>query len=402
MSAIALLSFLYLGCQKPVEQPVVTTSPTPTELSTASPGETTGSDSETIEKSFQEITALYERAPVGDLGYPLIEPLLSDQRLEELSALDLENPKVAKKFESETLPILRQAFTATHFFPKERLLEGESPINYRGLRSLLAAATKWAELKWEKGEREAAIEAAALPLSLAYAIKSRPETVSVNLFSSSYAEMTLAMYTDWSEQVAGDHKLTALMLANLKKFEIPLAHLQETILVDFAKISNSLNQPESRAALGIGQSDETSMLRWRSQVYSLYLSARELGQLAPESIAAFNALINSADGPIQGLVIDYPQMVTIQLHYFAKYRSLEIGLALLSPEGDSLRKLSSQELVARLFAEDPETVKMLNHLIEVKMDGQAITVVGQVGRFDLLAPGEPPTFFEYSPATPAP
>lgn len=396
---IALFSTLYLGCQNSTAPPVPSgTPPAPAPAVSTTPEGTEQIDSEAVEKAFKDITAHYEAGPTGDLGYPLIQPFLAEEKLEGIVSLNLEDPKAARKFESDIFPILKKSFSSPAFFPKERLLEGQSPINYRGLRSLVGMVAKWAEETWDKGDHEAAVGIASLPLSLAHAIKSRPETVSVNLFSSSYGEMTLDLFADWAEDSPNQSKLLALMLESLKKYRVPLAHLRETILVDFAKISNSLNDEQGRAALGIGQSDHASKERWRSQLTALYLSAKDLVLLKPQSTEAFNGLITSADGPIQGLVIDYPHIVTIQLHYFAKYRALEIGLTLLSPEGKPLKKLPSEEIVKKLFASDPEAVEMLNQLIEVKVDGEEIRVVGKSGRFDLLAPGEPPSFFEYSPS----
>ncbi len=394
VGALALFSAFYVGCQNtstpstPTSTPpapAVSTSPTPVRLG-----------DEAVEQAFKEVTSRFETEPSGELGYPLVQPLLAEEKLEQIVSLNLEDAKQAKKFESEILPVLKKSFTSPVFFPKERLLEGQSPVNYRGLRSLVSMVAQWAEEVWDKGEHDKAIQLGSLPMSLAYAIKSRPETVSVNLFSSSYGEMTLDLFADWAEEVPNQPKLLQSMRDTLKSNRIPLSHLRETVLVDFAKLSNSLNDDQARATLGIGQSDPASKERCRSQLTALYLSANELALLKPNSTESFNKLITTADGPLQGLVIDYPHIVTIQLHYFSKYRALEIGLALLSPEGKELRELSSAQIVEKLFAGEPEAVETLNSLVEVKIDGEEIRVQGKQGRFDLLAPGDPPAFFEYS------
>lgn len=391
------LTVLGGGCQKPVVPPSSAGTPqaTSSPVAAQSPAPAQVSVAEEIESQFQEITQKYEADTSGELGYPLVEPLLTDSKIEELSTLNLDDPKAVSAFTKSTVPILEKSFSLPTFFPKERLLEGESQVNYRGLRTLVTLLAQVAEKNWEEGKEKEALRLAELPLSLARAIKSRPETVSVNLFSSSYADSTLSLYSEWAEQAAKKPEILKEMLQTLKDNQVPLAHLQETVLVDFAKLQNSLANEQSLSNMGIGRSDPASQARWKQQVQALFLAARKLYQTEPEATEAFNKEISAADGPIQGLVIDYPHVTTIQLHYFARYRSIRLGLALLGPEGQALKKLDSQAMIRKFFVDQLEDADTLNRLIEVKIDGDAIRIVGRPGCFELLSPGEPPTFFEY-------
>ena len=115
-----------------------------------------------------------------------------------------------------------------------------------------------------------------------------------------------------------------------------------------------------------------------------------------DGATSFNQEILKASGPIQGLVIDYPEVATMQKHAFAKYKSMELGLTLLGPQGAELRKQPSEEIIQQIFSSDPETVKALKALLVIEVQDESFKVLGRSGQFDLLAPGVNPVFFEFN------
>jgi len=147
---------------------------------------------------FRSITERYEQ-PVDEQGdgfrvvLPLLEGDLPEGFGEDLSDISLETPEQQKAFDDRLLPVLKKSFASPTFVPSQRLLAGDSGVNYRGLRQLVTLLGMRAEQLWADGDKKGAIELASLPLSLARAMRSRPETASVNLFSSSYAESSLSL-----------------------------------------------------------------------------------------------------------------------------------------------------------------------------------------------------------------
>ena len=289
------------------------------------------------EAVFVAVTERYEAEPEGGQnGFEILEPLLNSQLPEglgdDLEMVSLDEPDQIKAFDTKLVPTLKEGMSRKGFVPKARLMAGEGDINYRGLRHLVGLLGLRAEQRLEKGDLKGATELVELPISLAAAMQSRPETVSVNLFSAGYASTSIA----WIQGALEGGALDADSIARLQKLlsanSPSYPHLQETITVDFAQLVNSLNTEEGRGMMGIGQVEDTTLESWRKQLFEIYARATKLYETSSGSAEAFNQTVMGAAVPIQGLVLDYPEVVTMQKRYFAEYKATELGLALVGPE----------------------------------------------------------------------
>jgi len=354
---------------------------------------------------FRSITERYEQ-PVDEQGdgfrvvLPLLEGDLPEGFGEDLSDISLETPEQQKAFDDRLLPVLKKSFASPTFVPSQRLLAGDSGVNYRGLRQLVTLLGMRAEQLWADGDKKGAIELASLPLSLARAMRSRPETASVNLFSSSYAESSLSLIQEWSEESSQDPEMVESLSRVLRENTPSYQHLQETVVVDFAQLTNSLQSDDGRKLLGIGQVEDATLATWTEQLADIFEEAEELYGHEPTDAEDFNEKVMSAAVPIQGLVIDYPEVSTMQKHSFVKYKATELGVALLGSDGQELRALPSEELIGQFFDGDEASSEVLKSLIRVEADESSIRVLGQAGQFEMLAPGVEPVFFEFQSDSP--
>jgi len=346
------------------------------------------------------VTESYEaEVPAAQNGYPVLEPVLSGKLPEglgdDLEMLALDAPEQIAAFDSELLPILKDGMSKPVFRAKTHLQAGGADINYRGLRALVGLLIQRADQRLEKKELEQALELVEQPLKLAGAMQSRPETVSVNLFSAGYASSSIAWIQGALE--AGELKPEAVdRLQKLLSQHSPgYSHLSQTITVDFAQLTNSLASEEGRGMMGIGQVEPSTLESWKQQLLDIHEQAAKLYGTAPMDAEAFNQTVLKASGPIQGLVIDYPAMATMQKRYFAEYKATELGLALVGPEGGKWKKTPADKLVAEFFAKDPASAAALDELIKVEIDQETIRIVGRLEQFELLAPGVEPVLFEH-------
>lgn len=399
LASVSIFALVLAGCQQapepaPSASPVALVSPVETSLpvTTADPAE---------EKAlFAALTEQYQAdVEASRNGYPIVEPFLKGELPEgmgeDLYELSLESSEEQAAFDSKLLPTLKNSFSKPIFVPKSELVAGDTEVNYRGLRHLVGLLTQRAEQVWEKGDKQQALELAQLPLNLSSAMRVRPETASVNLFSSNYSEATLALIPSWMESGNMDPESVDDLRSMLEASSPDYAHLRETVSVDFAQLLNSLDSEKGREMLGIGQVEPSTLELWKKQLLAIHGEAVRLYDEAPLDPAAFNQSVRAASGPIQGLVIDYPEVATMQKHWFAKYKASELGLALLGPKGPELSKLDSEQLIGEVLQDDQATEDAVKALLEIKIDQESIVVMGQPGQFELLAPGVEPVFFEH-------
>lgn len=261
---MSLLGLLLGGCtQLPTIEPTtapptpISTSPGP--LATSTPAETLAQNA----KRFGELTATYEAAvPPQDNGWPTVAPLLQGEGagpgpslVERIEGLDLSRKRDLAFFDERVVPVLRQGFARPHFFVPHRLLLGQDPLNphYRSLRRLCELLGERAELAMKAGKFDEALGYLELPLALAQGMEHRPETVSIALFSLSYAEMALRPLCTWLRMDALSPAQLTRATALLRRYRPDRTHVRQTVLVDFAQLDNSLADEETRSKiLGLG------------------------------------------------------------------------------------------------------------------------------------------------------
>jgi hypothetical protein len=351
--------------------------------------------------AFQELTAEFESpVPPDSDVYVALKPILEGNLPkglgDDVNALDLESPAQVQAFDESLLPLLEEALEKPYFAPDTKLqATGFGTVDYRGIRTVVNLITTRADQLWSQGEREEAVDLLELPLNLSVAMQSRPETASVNLFSSGYAEAAVSLAQEWLESPDVKPDTVDELAEALEEASPSYPHLQETVTVDFAQLYNSLETEEGRSQLGIGQVQDTTLQAWNSQLLAIHGEASRLYDTRPMDPAAFNKTVLDASGPIQGLVIDYPEVATMQKHAFAKYKATELGLALLGSRGESLRELPSDKMIETVFQENLETAQVLKNLLEVSVDEERIRIEGRDGQFELLVPGVNPVFFQH-------
>lgn len=399
---------MWAGCSAP---PTESSSPTPVPASTAALDQATPAADQTVvatpqestEAEFQQVAALYEaKVPPADNGYSDLKPLLNGELPkgmgEDVTELALESPQERKAFDEKLLPILKAGFQKPEFSAEAKLEAGDSGVNYRGLRNLVMLVTERAEQHWEAGERAQAVDLAILPLQLASAMRRRPETASVNLFGSSYAETSLDLISPWLESGQLDPDLVTKLSQALQANAPDFRHIQQSVTVDFAQLLNSLETEEGRELLGIGQVESSTLATWRDQVLQIHQQAVKLYSEAPTDPGEFNKKVLEAAPPIQGVVIDYPQVATMQKQAYAKYKATQIGLKLAEGDWKELSKLDSDQILKATLSADPEVERTVQALLQVKVEPHAILVQGRSGQFELVTQ-DIPTFFEYHPST---
>lgn len=306
--------------------------------------------------------------------------------------LSIDSEADRTQFDTHLLPLLRQAFTAEVFAPAGELAVGDSSLDYRGLRHLVGLVAQRAEQHWLKGDKESALELASYPLSLARAMQARPETASANLFSQGYASITLDLIPLWLESQKLDPEVVASLRQALKENSPSYGHVEQTVTVDFAQLLNSLETSEGRGRLGIGMVEKRTLEIWTAQVLQLYAEAKKLYSPGGGGLDSFNDAFRASAEPIQGVVIPYPEVATSQKHFFAKYKSTELGLALLS---DDFKSLSLEQLIEKLYPDDEKTRALLKDCLELEKSQTSIRILGKKDYFALISPMEAPVLFEY-------
>ena len=397
------LGFLLVGCQQAGTPPQPSSTPAPTPVasavSTPAPAETPVASAEHL-LALKEVTEKFE-VTVDDKkdGYLIAENLLKGELPEGMEGsvfdISLDNEAEQALFDGKILPVLQKSFSKPLFVPNRKLVAGDQEVDFRGLRHLVRLVGQRADQHWAAGQKDKALELAALPLKLAAAMQAHPETVSVNLFSSAYAETTLDLIPLWleSQELKPEtaEKLNGVLKASSPDFE----HIQETVAADFALLLNSLDDEAGRGRLGIGIVEDSTLTIWKGQLASLFEQATALAQPDKSDVEAFNEAFRASADPIQGTVPPYPEMVTSQKRSFAKYKATELGLALLGPKGAELRKLDTEQLLAKVFPEQPVTQEMLKASVDLKATEANVMIVGKQDVFSLISPEEGPILFEY-------
>lgn len=402
--ALTFLLFLAPGCQ--TKTPTLVT-PAPSASHSASPSVQDTPLVPLNSLTYEEITARYQ-SPVDPAqnGWPELLKFLEggegddSSGIDKAEALDLEQAADAKLFDQSILPVLASAFTKPAVTGAPPLISGKDPINpyYRDLRALCDLLTKRADQLQSAGDKEQAMKLIGLPLSLAQALQSRPETVSVNDFSSKFAAASLATIADWAStnvlSIQQLEQLSALLADKRPNYQ----HLALTISVDFAQLENSLDDQQVRTeTLGLGLSDAATISTWKQELRTLRGEAEKLYQLTPIDAQTFNNAVMKLAGPIQGIVIDYPNIAAMQKRSFASYLATELALTLerhrLSEEKEPL---SAEQVFQRTFSSDLTTQQIAQALLEVRLGAtpSSFTIVGQSGMFTLLSPDPNVIFYQ--------
>lgn len=383
MTRLALLTLTALvswGCQ--ATQPAPTATPTvavntPLATASAKPG------MHTVER-LQKVIERYEASQEGPWGLKELESCLKWPGLEEL---ELESSKGLKDFDEELLPGIRRAFSCQAFLPPQPLLAGHPPVDYRGIRKLAQLTVQRSELYWNQGAREKALELWELPLSLADSFGRRPETVSVNLFSLNYAQASLSLLQNWLSSGQMDRQTLDSVGQALARHRPNYDHLRETFTVDIAQLFNSLEHEEASQALGLSKSSAEQVELWKSELLSLYELGDQLYALpgAPDA-QKFNKAVLSASPQLQGLIIDYPHIVTMQKHGHLNYLCAELALALERARLDGGGGKLSE--VATATFSNPSTVETLEQLVtyQAEPDGKSFRLLAKDNTFELLGP----------------
>lgn len=400
--ALALHLILSSGCQPP-------TGPSPTTLS-ASPTPAASGGSPTVlatPLSYEEIIERYQAsAETAENGWPELKAFLdgsddgASSGMEKAAELELDKPADAAVFDEKILPVLRSAFTKKVFTGAPKLLSGQDPINphYRDLRALCDLLTKRADQLWTSGKKEQALEFVELPLSLAHALQSRPETVSVNDFSSKYAAVSLATVADWASTNTLVQPQLDTLRSVLAKYRPDYDHMALSISVDFASLENSLDNQEVRTGiLGLGLSKSEEIKQWKEQLRSLRGEAQKLYALAPIDAKAFNDAILKLAPPIQGIVVDYPNIAAMQKRSHASYLATELALTLEKHRlSKSQESLTAEQVFEQTFASDTSAQKVAQALLEVRPGPtpSQFTIAGRSGMFTLVSPDPNVIFYQ--------
>lgn len=316
LALAVLVSLLISGCSQTVfpDQPTPIASPTPSQSTPAAIS---------AREELALVTSAYEAGERADSGLNAIKPLLEEFNPEEF---DLSQPDSLQRFDSKVLPRLAQAFKKTHFATPHPLRSEPPAVDYRALRGLVQLTLERASLHWDAGEQGKALELFELPFSLSSSMNRRPQSVSSNLFASTYSDSALRTLEDWlgkgltAEQVG---EFQAILGRHRPDYE----HLRQTFTVDMAQLLNSLqNDPET---LGLSGMAPEKLKEWESHLLEIYEQGSDLYDLptAP-SPANFNQAVLSAPPELQGLIIEYPEISSSQKHLFFRYLAAELSLSL--------------------------------------------------------------------------
>jgi hypothetical protein len=358
--------------------------------------------------SYTEIVESYQ-GPVteADNGWPVIKPLLVPSEpdglapYDRIESLDLaENPDDLTYFDKEVLPKLREGFSKSFFVDPHPLLSGKDPLSpyYRNLRHLCDLLAQRADMLWAAGKKSEALEMLRLPLSLAKAVQSRPETVSVSLFSSAYASTALRDIADWASTNSLKEPELSQAAEMLAEYRPSYDHLVSSITVDFAQLDSSIkDEPTRTEVLGLGLAKQEDIDVWASQLRGLRSDALKLFGFQPVDPQTFNATVMTMSPQVQGLVLDYPGLTTMQKHAYATYLATELALALERHRlSGSKEPLDAGKLLDQTFGQDKAARAAAEAFLEYR-PGQVAGSFALVGRgkvFQLAAPEGEVTFYQ--------
>ena len=355
-----LIALLLAGCGR-TPTPSAGGSGTPSVSATPVAAAVTGTPGG--ELSYAEINARYTApVPQADNGWPIVKPLFVAaaegqpapwERYETLAISD--KPADLAVFDKEVLPRVKESFSKPAFLESHQLLSGKDPLSlyYRHLRTLCDQVAERADLLWKTGKKGEALDLLKLPLSLAKALQNRPETVSLNLFSSAYANSSLRDVADWvSTNQMKDPELTqaSRMLA---EFRPSYAHLAACLSVDFAQLDNSIkDEPIRTEVLGLGMAEAKDLDLWSRQLSQLKSDASKLYSFEATDPQAFNQAVLKMEPQVHGLVLEYPELTTMQKHAYASYLATELALALEKMRLSKTKAPEQKALFKATFAGD--------------------------------------------------
>lgn len=361
---------------------------------------------------FSELSKRYEETVDSkDNGWLILKPVLlkleSGVGLEGKDVLSLRLDKLEdrKFFDKSLLPLLRAGFSRPFFYAPHQLLQGKDPLipYYRLLRGLCQLTVQRAQLAFEARDIGLALELVELPLRLAKATQSRPQTVSTALFSQSYAQTSLDTLDRWiktdSLSVADLKAIEDMLLANSPSY----SHLKETVLVDFAMLENSLKDDGTREQiLGLGLLSDQEKNGYLAQIEGLLELTQAL--LEPDNFKdeAFTKAVLSLSPELQGLILEYPGMLTsLKLGTVSFYAS-QLGFRMKRLQaGKPSRGLPPNELyqlaLQDLFGKRSPDFKAIKAMLELKPGADKglvfFEIAAKPGYFKLISPQSDPVFF---------
>lgn len=398
---------LYLsGCTQAPSPP----APAPTTAASSTPTLPTDiSATPAGELSYAEINARYAATvPESDNGWPIVKPLLKPavegqaapwDRYEALAISD--KPADLAVFDKEVLPKLKEGFSKPTFFEPHQLLSGRDPLSlhYRQLRTLCDQIAERSDLLWEAGNKGEALELLRLPLSLSKALQRRPETVSLNLFSSAYASSALRDIADWTSTNSLKEPELSQASELLAEFRPSYSHLTDCLSVDFAQLDNSIKDGPTRTeVLGLGMASPEDLKLWSEQVGQLRADAQKLYEVEGADPRTFNQAVLKMSPQVHGLVLEYPELTTMQKHAFATYLATELALALERMRLSDIKAPDEKALLEAVFAGDAGAQQAATELLTVQYPaGQVPKTFAINGRgkvFALAAPDGKITFYQ--------
>lgn len=402
-----LIALLLAGCGK-TPTPSASGTGTPS-MSATTPIAATASATPGGELSYAEINTRYTApVPEADNGWPIVKPMFVPaaegqpapwERYETLAISD--KPADLAIFDKEVLPRVKEGFSKPAFVESHQLLSGKDPLSlyYRQLRTLCDRVGERAELLWKAGKKGEALDLLKLPLSLAKALQSRPETVSLNLFSSAYASSSLRDIADWvstNQMKEPELSQAARMLA---EFRPSYAHLTACLSVDFAQLDNSIkDQPTRTEVLGLGMAEAKDLDLWSKQLSQLKSDASKLYSFEATDPQAFNQAVLKMEPQVHGLVLEYPELTTMQKHAYATYLATELALTLEKMRLSKTKAPEQQALLEATFAGDTDAQAAAAALLTVVYKTgevpQSFAINGRGKVFALASPDGNVSFYQ--------
>lgn len=361
---------------------------------------------------FSELSKRYEEAVAAkDNGWLILKPVLlkleNGEALEgkDVLALQLDKPEDRKFFDKSLLPLLRTSFSKPFFYAPHQLLQGKDPLipHYRLLRGLCQLTAQRAQLAFEARSTGLALELVELPLRLAKATQARPQTVSTALFSQSYAQTSLDTLGRWI-------RTDSLSLADLKAIEAVLVanspsyrHLKETVLVDFAMLENSLKDDGTREQiLGLGMLSDQEKNGYLRQIADLLELTQALMEPDNSKDEAFTRAVLSLSPELQGLILEYPGMLTSlklgAVSFYASQLGFRMkGLQKAKPSSKAPLNELYQAALQDLFRARPVDLKAIKAMLELRhhadKGGDFFEIAAKPGYFKLISPQSDPVVF---------
>ncbi len=305
---------------------------------------------------------------------------------EEMSNLPEDEQERHQAILDRLVPGLQEFAGKPAYAPTGELNLGNRTLDYRALRDLIMLAMEPADQLWASGQKAEALQLVELPLALAHAMQQHPESVSVHLFSASYAGLSLAQIDRWLNEGPLDPEELQTLSEVLARYRPSLSHLEQTVSLDFAQIANSLADDELRAKLRLGLVSDEQLARWNEELQQIHLKAVELYRSPKLEIDPFNDAVRSVSPQLQGLIIDYPEVLTMQRRWYALYLATEIVLGLERGRGPDGSPPSVADVADSVFADDPTVPQHLSIFLEAKTADGRVELYGQPDMFHLISP----------------